>query len=138
MKHAVFRYVEAELYDYHETKKALEELRADIIEAAPPEKIGGNGSDYHGDPTAVRAGKLLTNRRIRKMEETTGAIDRVLNRLPPEKRALVKVKYWDGRYSNLGVADQIHISRATFFRWRDEIVFAVAVEMGLANVTDRP
>ncbi len=32
MKKAVFRYMEAELYDYHQTKQFIEKLKLDIIE----------------------------------------------------------------------------------------------------------
>lgn len=139
MKRAVFRYVEAELYDYPFTVKEIARLRADIalegqgLEAALLQEHVTGGRQP--DPTREKAIRLLTNRRLRRMEETVAAIQRVYDRLPPEKQRLVDLKYWQ-RYGNLAVATRLHISRATFYRWRAEVVTAVAVELGLANAVE--
>lgn len=137
MKRAIFRYVEAELYDYPYTKEEIESLRDNIIEAVPVldniEGASRKPTYKLSDPTFTKAGRLLTNRRLRRMEETVNAIERVLARLPKEKMELVKLKYWDCRLSNRGVAEALHVSDATYYRWRNEIVTAVAIEMGLVN-----
>lgn len=142
MKKAVFRYVEAELYDYPYTKRDIESIREDIIESGRTLEgfltealrlgtipCGGTPSD----PTAHKAIRLLTNRRLKRMEETVAAIERVLARLPAEKKRLVELKYWDGRYTDKGIIQQLNISERTYYRWRREIVLAVAIEMGLVN-----
>ncbi|NPV72130.1 MAG: transcriptional regulator [Firmicutes bacterium] len=139
MNRAVFRYVEAELYDYPWTKQEIARLRVDIalegsgVEAALLAQHVSGGQQ--ADPTLAKTIRLLTNRRLKRMEETVAAIERVYDRLPPEKQRLVDLKYWQ-RYSNLAVATRLHISRATFYRWRAEVVTAVAVELGLANAVE--
>jgi len=138
VKNAVFRYVEAELYDYPFTKRDLESLRLDIIEEGPDPGMvrAASRTTEVSDPTLSKATKLLTNRRLARMEDTVRAIERVLDRLPAEKYRLVELKYFQGRLSNLGVADALKVSLRTFYRWREEIVMAVAVEMGLVNAAD--
>ena len=138
LKRATFRYIEAELYDYHKTKADLMALRAEIIEAAPrrDDKVRTRGQSYRGDPTASRAARLVTNRRLTKMAETIAAIEKVNRLLPPEKRRLIELKYWDGTLSNRRVAEALHVSDATFYRWRQEIITAVAIELGLMDAVD--
>lgn len=135
MKRAVFRYVEAELYDYPFTKRELESLRLDIIEEGPdPGRIVvGDQKRRVTDPTYSKTARLLTNRRLKRMEETVRAIERVLERLPADKRRLVELKYFRCRLSNPGVAHALNVSLRTFYRWREEVVAAVAVELGLVN-----
>ena len=67
------------------------------------------------------------------MEETVTVIEKVLSGLPKEKYKLVELKYWDCRLSNRGIAEALHVSDATYYRWRNEIVKAVVVELGLIN-----
>lgn len=139
MKRAVFRYIEAELYDYHQTKKTLEELKLDIIEEGPqPDLLVVNGEKNSriSNPTLNKTTRLLTNKRITKMTETIRAIERVCDRLPEEKQELVRYKYWDGRWSNQGVADKLNVSLATYYRWRRDVVFGVAIELGLAEALE--
>ena len=85
------------------------------------------------DPTYSRISQLLTNRRLKRMEETVTVIEKVLSGLPKEKYKLVELKYWDCRLSNRGIAEALHVSDATYYRWRNEIVKAVVVELGLIN-----
>lgn len=137
LKKTIFRYVEAELYDYPFTKEEIESLRDSIIEAVPvldsADGMSRKPNYKISDPTSSKVGQLLTNRRLRRMEETVVAIDKVLTRLPKEKMELVKLKYWECRLSNHGVAEALHVSDATYYRWRNEVVTAVAIEMGLVN-----
>lgn len=138
MKRAVFRYVEAELFDYHHTRRELEDLRLAIMEEGPDPGLVVMDSRARppSDSTYEKTARLLTNRRLRKMEETVRAVDRVVERLPADRQRLVELKYFRGRLSNLGVADELNVSLRTFYRWRDEVVVAVAVEMGLVNAVD--
>lgn len=117
MKRAVFRYVEAELYDYPFIKRELEDLRAAIIEEGPdPGKVVvGREKTRFTDPTYTKAQRLLTNRRLSRMEDTVRAIEEVLGRLSAEKRRLVELKYFQGRLSNLGVADALNVNLRTFY-----------------------
>lgn len=138
MKKAIFRYIEAELYDYHQTKRLLEELKLDIIEEGPQPDLLVLSMDKMriSNPTLTKTTRLLTNKRITKMSETVTAIRKVYSRLPGEKQRLVELKYWDGKYSNQGVAEEANISIATFYRWRREVVVGVAIELGLVSAAE--
>ncbi|MCK9268491.1 MAG: hypothetical protein M0P14_07260 [Alkaliphilus sp.] len=140
MKKAIFRYVETELFDYPYTKEDIESLRDNIIEAVPIFDSANGMSrkpNYKiSDSTYSKGTQLLTNRRLRRMEETVTAIDKVLAKLPKEKMELVRLKYWECRLSNHGVAEALHVSDATYYRWRNEVVTAVAIELGLVNVAE--
>lgn len=140
MKRAVFQYIEAELFDYRQTRQALEELKLDIIEEGPrPDLLfisSAPPTNKITNPTLYKTVQLLTNKRINKMAETITAIERVYRRAPEEKQKLIQLKYWDGRYSNHGVAEKLNVSLATYYRWRRDIVLAVAIEMGLINTAE--
>lgn len=136
MKRAVFRYVEAELYDYPWTKQEIARLRTDIALEGPALEAALLGHRVTGgqlpDPTVAKTIRLLTNRRLQRMEETVAAIERVLDRLPPEMQRLVQLKYWE-RWGPWRITEELHISERTYYRWRAAVVRAVAVELGLVN-----
>lgn len=128
---AVFRYIEHELYNYDETKREIEELREDIIEKAPLKEVVP-GTGFISDPTARKAIKLVTSTAIARMERTVRAIDRALARLSDEHRQLFDLKYRQC-LSWQKICDEMPVSERTYFRLRRELVYMVAVEMGLAE-----
>lgn len=135
MKKSVFRYIEAELFDYHDTLEEITQLREDIMEGRAERAIGK--STRKSDPTATRATRLLMDRRLQRLEEVTTAIGRVYDNVPREKQKLIKLKYWDRRYTNTGVAEDLHIGEMTFYRWRRQIIQAIARELGLIDINGR-
>jgi len=137
LKKSVFRYIEAELYDYHETLKEIDLIREQILEESSHAEVSGGKSTRKSDPTANKVTRLLTHRRLKRLEEVMTAIGRVYDSLPREKQRLIELKYWDGRYSNSGVAQQLHIGEMTFYRWRRQIIQAIARELGLLDMQGR-
>lgn len=135
MKKSIFRYIEAELFDYHDTLEEINQLREDIMEGSGERAIGK--STRKSDPTATRATRLLIDRRLQRLEEVTTAIGRVYDNVPREKQKLIKLKYWDKRYTNTGVAEDLHIGEMTFYRWRRQIIQAIARELGLIDINGR-
>jgi len=137
VKRAVFRYVEAELYDYPATKAEYEELRRAICERAMPGSILKLPTDASGgevtDPTFRSTTVLLANRRLARMGEVIRAIDRVFRRLPRHKQRLVALKYWRRR-PDREVMEALHVSERTFYRWRREVVAAVGQHLGLCSI----
>lgn len=131
MKKSVFRYIEAELYDYHETLKEIDLLREEIIEGS--QRLASGKSTHISDPTASKVSRLLMDRRIRRLEEVATAIGRVYDNIPREKQRLIELKYWDKRYTNTGVAQELHVGEMTFYRWRRHIIEAIAQELGLTT-----
>ena len=131
----VVRYVEHNLYYYHEYIREIQRLRNDIlygVKITTDENVGGGRSNLPSSPTERRTIELLTNRRLDTLERVTGAIKTVYEALPEEKKKLVRLKYWTRpqKYTWDGIAEQLHVSRITCLRWRDEIVYAIAELLG--------
>jgi len=129
-------YIESELRNYEHSKKDLEDIKEDILE-------GGSAGDNMGirgsgpsDTTGSKALRLITNKRVKKLEETIRAIDVVVGELDEEKYRLVELKYWQRPrlLSDMGIAQQLNISRPTLYRWIDGILLAIAVEIGLVDM----
>jgi RinA family phage transcriptional activator len=95
MKKSVFRYIEAEIYDYHETGREIQQLREEILQGGQQEQQIRIQSSRLSDPTGRKATRLLTDRRLKRLQEVSSAIQRVIDNLPPEKRRLIEIKYWE-------------------------------------------
>ena len=132
----VFRHVEAELFRYHDTKREIEKVRKDIIyrTSPPDENVGGGRGNLPGDPTGRTATILLSHRKLEQMERVVEAISTVYEMLPEEKKKLVKMRYWspNQRYTWDRIALELHASKTTVLRWRDDIVEMIAQEVGWA------
>lgn len=135
IKRKTFLYLEHELMHYHDTLHEIERTRRDILfggKSTDDENIGGGRSNMPGDVTGSKAISLITNSRLEHMERITSVIDKVFERLQPEKRKLVQLMYWD-RPRMLtwdGAAIKLHIHKRTAFRWRNEILHAIASHGG--------
>ncbi|WJQ02875.1 transcriptional regulator [Geobacillus stearothermophilus] len=133
----IVRYVEHNLYYYHEYLRDIERLRKDILYGRDnnDENIGGGRGNLPSSPTERAAIELVTHRRLEKLERVTHAIKTVYEALPDEKRKLVKLKYWTRpqRYTWDGIAEQLCVTRITCLRWRNEIVYAIAELLGEAD-----
>lgn len=128
-------YVEAELRDYDDTLRAIGEERNELIMASPIHDNNGGKSYDIGNPTEHKAFKLLTNKRIRRMEDTCRAIANVIDELPDYKLQAIELKYWKRPriYTDQGISQEIGCNRTTLYRWIDGVLFDIAVEMGLVN-----
>lgn len=127
---ATFRLIEAELYAYPKTKEELEQLREDILsmQAVAYEGIKVNTSGV-SDITAKKAVKL-TSLALMEMARRVEAIEYVYGRLDEERKKLVRLKYWESNLTNKGIALEMNIDLATFYRWRRGIIEAIALRLG--------
>ena len=152
MKRATYRHVEAEIYAYYDTLKAMEEMRRDIILASGRREAYGAvvGGRYAGTSIVERrATKLADSALLREMERVTRAIEVTYARAKEECRRVVWVKYglaigWEppaelavrmeGRnrfdMSHDEMADILVVDRATFYRYRQGFVYGVAQMLG--------
>ena len=132
IKRANFRMIEAELYCYHESKKQLELLREEIIESTPTQEVSVKSGP--GDITQSKAIKLVNNREIIEMERRIKAIDKAIEVLKtssePRKYELMKMKYFEWKYTDIGISMELSISERTFYRWRREIIELIANFLG--------
>lgn len=133
----VVRYVEHNLYYYHEYLRDIERLRKDILYGRDnnDENVGGRRGNLPSSPTEQRAIELVTHRRLEKLGRVTHAIKTVYEALPDEKRKLIKLKYWTRphRYTWDGIAEQLHITKRQAMRWRSEVIYAIAELLGEAD-----
>ena len=153
LKRATYRHIEAEIYAYHDTLQAIEELRRDIILAGGRQEAYGAavGGRYAGTSTVEkRATKLADSLLLREMERITQAIRDVYARAKEQARQVVWVKYglalegWEppaelvarmeGRnrfdMSPDDMAEVLAVDRATFHRYRSGFVYGVAERLG--------
>lgn len=132
IKRANFKMIEAELYCYEESKKQLELLREEIIESTLTQEV--NVKTSPGDPTQTKAIKLVNNREIIEMERRLKAIDKAIEILKtsnePRKYKLLHMKYFERRYTDVGICMELEISERTFYRWRREIIELIANFLG--------
>jgi hypothetical protein len=65
LKRATYRHIEAEIYAYHDTLKAIDELRDEIILASRQEELGVavSGGDYSASEVERRTTKLADSYR---------------------------------------------------------------------------
>jgi RinA family phage transcriptional activator len=134
IRNASLRLIEAEIRNYHQTVQTLRELEESI--ALPGQGEFGNGtrSTEPGDPTPARAYKMMTSAQLLEIRRRVDAIEymlRVLKASPePGRYELIRLAYWDGRYTVRGICDQLSISERTYYRWRREALQLVAEKLG--------
>ena len=134
IRNASLRLIEAEIRNYHQTLKDLRELEESI--ALPGQGEFGNGtrSTEPGDPTPARAYKMMTSAQLLEIRRRVDAIEymlRVVQASPePGRYDLIRLAYWDGRYTVRGICDQLSISERTYYRWRREALQLVAEKLG--------
>ena len=140
LKKAIQLYVEAELYDYPYTKQQIDELRADIAESGVTLEQALLGAkiqaNRHSDPTQNKGIELATNRRLTRMIQTVQAIEAVLPRLRSDLRKMVQMRYFEREYTDQAIAYRLHINERTLRRWRRDVAWMIAVELGLVNATE--
>ncbi|HZK23152.1 MAG TPA: hypothetical protein VFC62_03510, partial [Atopostipes sp.] len=129
---AMYDLIEAEIRNYHETKRELEQLKSEIIESTPVSDVPAYTGP--GDPTAQKAIKLRTSRVIMEVEKRVNAVGYALETYKhhedPARYKFIKLWYFDNRFTPEGVIQQVCISRRTFYNWRDEFVGLVAERLG--------
>ncbi|MEH7355085.1 transcriptional regulator [Neobacillus drentensis] len=134
LKKATFKHIESELYSYHDTLKEINRLRKDIMftNENDDENTGGGRNNLPSSPTERIATRLATHKRLNQLEDVTHAIQKVFTGLPEDYQKLVRLKYWT-RPQTLtweGIAESLHVNRATAMRWRDTVIYAVADVLG--------
>lgn len=127
----VYGYIDYELKHYSENTKKIDEIRANIIEASPEPADGQpKGQGGTGKPTERKGIKLVSSTSLLKMESTNNAIKKVYSQLNEAYK-----DFFDWNYiKQVGIVrtcQEANISEATFYRWRDKIVYAVGEEMGI-------
>lgn len=127
----VFKYVEYELYNYDHNLELIKQFQDDVIYAQPTKEVVPN-IGYISDPTSKKVIKLASSNFLLKMLDRISRINRALQRLNDDHRTIFELKYRKGLKWQQ-VCEEMPVSERTYFRLRRELVYMVAVEMGLAE-----
>ena len=134
IRNATLRLIEAEIRNYHQTVETLREIEESIALPGQGEFGDGTRSTEPGDPTPSRAYRMMTSAQLLEIRRRVDAIEymlRVVKSSPdPGRYGLIKLAYWDGRYTVRGICDQLSISERTYYRWRREALQLVAEKLG--------
>ena len=151
LKRATYRHIEAEIYAYNDTLKAIEELRSDIILAGRQDALGAVvGGRYAGTSIVERrATKLADSVLLREMERITRAIEDTYAQAKEEGRRVVWGKYglaigWEppaelvarmegrNRFDMRArdMAQMLAMDESTFHRYRTGFVYGIAEKLG--------
>lgn len=132
LRTSTFKHIEAELYDYHGTKKLIKQRRIEIMHDSPSEEIVGGKSNLPSDPTSAVATKIVLDRRLNELERIVNAIEKVYESVSEDYKQLIKLKYWRKPQTKTwdGIAMEMERGRTTLFRWRNEIVQAISEILG--------
>jgi RinA family phage transcriptional activator len=117
----VYKFIEAELYDYKINKKTLEALKNDVYLAT----FSGDGagrSSRRGSPSEAKVMQLMTDRQIQRLEFSVKAIEDVLETLTDEERKLLKLRYFEKRFTNKGLAMEMGMSEPTLITAKKNII----------------
>jgi RinA family phage transcriptional activator len=127
-----FRLIESELYYYKDTKKSLAEMEAAIIESSGHSDTGIRSGI--SNPTAQKAEKLLTSLEYietkRRLEAIEYAVEVFSRCHEPAKLRLIEMKYFERKYTDEGIINEINIHRATFYKWKREFIELIANKLG--------
>ncbi|HHZ00002.1 MAG TPA: DUF1492 domain-containing protein [Tissierellia bacterium] len=122
-----YKKIEYYLYHYFQIRQEVEREKQDIIEARGRDLAEwGGGMSYHSDPTASKAVKLARPELVEK-EKWLRVIEKTIQHFQgAEKGRLLQKKYF-GELGEKQICRELHIERATYFRWREEIVTYTAM-----------
>lgn len=132
----VFQYIEHELANYKITRQKIEILRDEITSSRPDEArqevayVGGAGGKQIGRPTEGAAIKLTSSAVLMHMESVVRAIDKALSQLTEDHNEIFQLRYIENKPWQQIVA-MLPVSQDTYFRKRRELVWMVAIQLGL-------
>jgi RinA family phage transcriptional activator len=134
-KRKVLSLLEMEVKLYQQTKKALdEEIITAIWERSAPEDGLPARSNRTGDPTAKKAIQIYSSAVIGELDKRVRAIERAMEEFcakdAERRRAFIRLRFWDSRYTNTGIAMKLSVGEATVRRWRSELLVLVAMYLG--------
>ncbi len=131
IRQATYRLIEAELRNYHATKKELEQMRLDVLEETWAVEVAVETGP--GDPTAAK-GMRLAGLAVLEISKRVAAIEKCLKAYgghnDGRRIKAIEWLYFEGHLTINGVADKLGVSGRTIRRWKNEFVGLVAAELG--------
>lgn len=138
MPRETYTYIESELSNYHRSIEKIDKLKLAIIESERRgmDENAGLGIKSTGGAPLAKAILIDEDARIERLQTLISGIGYVLSVLPNTKSEpyhdLIQLRYWEKRrrLTMEGIAEQLHISRATVFRMKNRIIYAIANQLG--------
>lgn len=131
---ATLRLIEAEIRQYHVTRRMLAEMEETICAPKAVEYGEPLIAVGHGDPTASKAIVMMTSAELCEVRRRLEAIEYMLNVLAaspePGRLELIRLRYWDRRLTDKGICERLNISERTLYRWRREALELAAERLG--------
>lgn len=123
-------FVESELKRHAYRKRRLRDIETSCIFGTPEEDLTGmpRGPGV-GNPTLSKATALITNQERAHLSMMVMRIEEVYKTLTPLQKDIIRVLYWDGRWTVDGAIDEIKVSRRTFFRQRNGALLAFVLAL---------
>lgn len=127
-----FRLLESELYFYKDTKKELQLLEDDIanLSSSSDSSIRAGISK----PTEAKALRLMSSKELLEARRRIEAIEYMLDVLrcceEPAKLRLIEMKYFERKYTDVGIWEALNISKKTYYRWKREAILLMANKLG--------
>jgi RinA family phage transcriptional activator len=130
-RQANYKFIETELYCYHETKKDLERMRDEIINGScfPEVSVQTEPANI----TQTKAIKLCSTPLILESERRLRVLDSVLEAL--KQKCSDQYKYIELRFfrnmTDTAISETLHIGERHLRRWRLDVIKLIAERMGL-------
>lgn len=128
--------IEADIRDYPEDKKQLEEIKNDMIPSTisqygPRE---GGGFDSEKRPTEDITLRIISAPYIRFLSWKVEAIGSVINNLNDIDREILNLMYWQRGLTPEGIAIKLHLGRTTVYERLNNILVEIARKLGYINL----
>ena len=121
--------ISAELYQYWDNKKELEELQRDILEESPAPADGQPRGNSTSDPTEQKAIKLRTSRTILAVERRLKYIENAIARLDESEKEVFYIIFKEKHNQKMAETYK-YISYDTYYNVYRKIIYYTALEFG--------
>lgn len=129
-------YIELEMSRYKQYKKEIELERERIIDGSSAVPDGMPKGTALGNPTEKKAIRLVDSLAIISMERTILAVEKMLQSVSFIHKKIFEMYYIQFRRDQYRMCDELHISIATFRRYKTAMVFMVGRELGIIKNSD--
>ena len=129
-------FVAWQLEHYQTNRAQLESIKRDLIPSPTPNYGGseGHSTEAHRTTEDIMV-QISSSAYIRQLEQTVKAIQYVIDRLDDTDLRLIELVYFRGSHTVDGAAMIVNLSSRTAYRHINNVLTAVALELGLINVS---
>ena len=129
-------FVAWQLEHYQTNRAQLEAIKRDLIPSPTPNYGGSEGrsTEAHRTTEDIMV-QISSSAYVRNLEQTVKAIQYVIDRLDDTDLRLIELVYFRGSHTVDGAAMIVNLSSRTAYRHINNVLTAVALELGLINVS---